>query len=147
MLRRQEQGEQEEHQEEEQEEHKEEQEEQARPKPPRYFVLHQSEPAAKALGYFAPAWRCRVVVKGVPYDGGYARSKWLAEQKAAALALTALLGSADAAAAAAAAAEAAADAEKAPVGKERVRKPGAGGGGGAALMPRAVRSRLKRPAP
>jgi hypothetical protein len=57
---------------------------------PRYFVVQQSAPNEKRLGYFAPAWRCKCVVGGVPYEGGWGKSKWRAEQKAAAVALKAL---------------------------------------------------------
>ena len=57
---------------------------------PRYFVLQQSAPEEKQLGYFAPAWQCKVVVGGVPHVGGWGKSKWLGEQKAAQAALLAL---------------------------------------------------------
>lgn len=58
---------------------------------PRYFVLECAEPSAKKLGYFATAWRCRCVVAGKPYDSPrFRRSRRLAEESAAELALQAL---------------------------------------------------------
>ena len=53
----------------------------------RYFVLEEAAAEARALGYFAKAWRCRVVVGGRPFDGALRRSRWRAEQDAAKVAL------------------------------------------------------------
>eukprot|EP01043_Picozoa_sp_COSAG02_P000611 COSAG02_NODE_11_length_58539_cov_103.119473_30_plen_604_part_00 len=99
---------------------------------PRYFVIQQSAPAEKRLGYFAPAWRCKCVVGGVPYEGGWGKSKWRAEQKAAEVALKALPIHAASPAQFAAQVPVATTVTTAP--RARV----------ALLMPRAVHSRLKR---
>ena len=104
---------------------------------PRYFVLQQSEAAEKQLGYFAPAWRCKCVLGGVPYEGGWGKSKWRAEQKAAEVALKALPAAAPAAAASAASDVYAADSSKVlPKAAPRTKA--------ALLMPRAVRGRARR---
>jgi tRNA-dihydrouridine synthase len=58
--------------------------------PVRYFVLEEAEPSAKALGYFAKAWRCRVVVGGRSYDGAFRKSRCRAEQDAAQVAIDGL---------------------------------------------------------
>ena len=58
--------------------------------PVRYFVLEEAPPAAKALGYFAAAWRCRAVLGGRSFDGGFRRSRHCAEQAAAQVALDGL---------------------------------------------------------
>ena len=51
----------------------------------RYHVLEEVDPSAKALGYYAPAWRCRAVLCGVgrSFDGRFRKSKGLAEHDAA----------------------------------------------------------------
>ena len=56
----------------------------------RFFVLEETDAAAKALGYYAAAWRCRAVVGGRPFDGGLRKSRWRAEQDAAKVALDGL---------------------------------------------------------
>jgi hypothetical protein len=100
-------------------------------------VLQQSEAAEKQLGYFAPAWRCKCVLGGVPYEGGWGKSKWRAEQKAAEVALKALPAAAPAAAASAASDVYAADSSKVlPKAAPRTKA--------ALLMPRAVRGRARR---
>ena len=91
-------------------------------------MLQQSEAAEKQLGYFAPAWRCKCVVGGVPYEGGWGKSKWRAEQKAAEVALKAL--PAAAAAAAPAPSAAAISSKDLPKAAPRIKA--------ALLMPRAV---------
>jgi hypothetical protein len=89
-------------------------------------------PEEKQLGYFAPAWRCKVVVAGVPHVGDWGKSKWLGEQKAAQAALQALPAQPDPGPGDAKAAENAA-AEEAPAATKRAPA--------ALRMPRAVRSR------
>ena len=103
---------------------------------PRYFVLQQSDPAEKQLGYFAPAWRCKCVVAGVPYEGGWGKSKLQAEQNAAKVALQTLPALEIAPNAAAIAARVAPLASV--TGASQALVPAA------LLMPRAVRGRLNR---
>ena len=56
----------------------------------KYYVLEETAPGAKALGYFAAAWRCRAVVGGRPFDGALRRSRYRAEQHAAEVAIVGL---------------------------------------------------------
>ena len=60
--------------------------------PVKYFVLEESAATAKSLGYFAMAWRCRAVVAGRSFDGEFKKSRHLAEQDAARLAVLGLAG-------------------------------------------------------
>lgn len=103
---------------------------------PRYFVLQQSDPEEKQLGYFAPAWRCKCVVAGVPYEGGWGKSKWHAEQSAARVALKTLPPLENAPNAAATTCHVAPQASVTGASRKEVST--------ALLMPRAVRGRLKR---
>ena len=56
----------------------------------RFFVIREAEAAERALGFFARAWQCRVVVAGRPFDGSLRKSKYRAEQDAAKVALAGL---------------------------------------------------------
>ena len=56
----------------------------------KYYVLQETAPAAKALGYFAAAWQCRAVVGGRPFDGALRKSRYKAEQHAAQVAIEGL---------------------------------------------------------
>jgi len=59
----------------------------------KYFVIEETAPSAKALGYFAAAWRCRAVVDGRSFDGALRKSRSKAEQHAAQLAIEGLAAS------------------------------------------------------
>ena len=59
----------------------------------KYFVIEETAPSAKALGYFAAAWRCRAVVDGRSFDGALRKSRYKAEQDAAVLAIEGLAAS------------------------------------------------------
>ena len=59
----------------------------------KYFVIEETVPSAKALGYFAAAWRCRAVVDGRSFDGALRKSRSKAEQHAAQLAIEGLAAS------------------------------------------------------
>ena len=59
----------------------------------KYFVIEETVPSAKALGYFAAAWRCRAVVDGRSFDGALRKSRYKAEQDAAVLAIEGLAAS------------------------------------------------------
>jgi hypothetical protein len=57
-------------------------------------AISQAAAAEKRLGYFAAAWRCRVVIGGVPHDGAWSKSRRRAEHAAAEAALVSRLGGA-----------------------------------------------------